>query len=48
VTEYGDLGAAQEAVRRYSTEWFDLTLRGEAIDLGASPSAGVTVESKGL
>lgn len=48
VAEYGDLAEAQEAVRRYSTEWFDLTLRGEAIDLGADPSAGVAVESKGL
>ncbi|MBK7759665.1 MAG: hypothetical protein IPI35_25355 [Deltaproteobacteria bacterium] len=48
VSAYGDLPAAQEAVRRYSTEWFDLTLRGEARDLGAAPSDGVTVESKGL
>jgi hypothetical protein len=48
VPEYGDLGAAQEAVRRYSTSWFDLTLRGEAQDLTAAPSDGVTVESKGL
>ncbi|MCK6521411.1 hypothetical protein L6R49_08210 [Myxococcota bacterium] len=48
VEEYGDLNEAQEAVRRYSTEWFDLTLRGEARDLSADPSAGVAVEIKGL
>ena len=48
VPEYGDLAAAQEAVRRYSTAWFDITLGDVDLDLGAEPSPGVTVVSKGL